>query len=87
MRNDSVKSLPVSLAQLRSSGALDQTPKGMQYMMKVLTDTRDTDRPRKAFSKRAYGDLKAEEKEWLSKLQSTITELGDALVDVEILSP
>ncbi|MFA6044465.1 MAG: hypothetical protein WC718_05730 [Phycisphaerales bacterium] len=87
MRNDSVKSVPISLSQLRSSGALDQTPKGMQYMMKVLTDTRDTDRPRKAFSRKAYGELKAEEKEWLAKVQSTITDLGDALVDVEILSP
>lgn len=87
MRNDSVKSEPISLSQLRSSGALDQTPKGLQYMMKVLTDTRDSDRPRKAFSRKAYGELKAEEKEWLAKLQSTITELGDALVDVEILSP
>jgi hypothetical protein len=87
MRNDLVKPVPISLAQLRSSGALEQTPKGMQYMMRVLSDPKDTDRPRKAFSRKSYGDLKGDEKEWLGTLQSTINELGDALVEVELLSP
>lgn len=87
MSREGTRRGPVSLGALRSCGALQDSVQGLGVLLEVVTDGRDTERPRMVTSRRDYRNLTADEKDRVMALQRTINELHDALVAEGLLAP
>jgi hypothetical protein len=80
---------PISFSKLRSCGALEPGPQGVSRLIRVAVWKGDTERPRwpypenvSAVEKRFKGGLAR-----VTEAQQLLIELGDTLVELEMLAP
>lgn len=78
---------PVSLAALRSAGALDPTDKGLRVLHRLGTKKQeDRDRPRWGFAS-YYERMSAEQRAQLQQAQDYLNDLGAVMVELGLLAP
>jgi hypothetical protein len=77
---------PISLSGLQAVGALDDSTKGLQKLYFVVCHGQDKDRPRWG-TETNVEFIPSKEFERLRTAQNYLRRLGDALVELELLSP
>ncbi|MBK8913005.1 MAG: hypothetical protein IPM64_00130 [Phycisphaerales bacterium] len=79
---------PISLGALRSVGALERTVTGLSLLTEILRHDGfyDPDRPMMTFPG-PYVNLSGPEMEKIKKIQATLNELGETMVEMRMLAP
>lgn len=85
VRGPSYDKKPVSLTQLKITGALSQTPAGLKALLDCGMTKADRERPRWSF-RTGYVNLTDAEHTRLVQAQEYLIELGDILVELGMLS-